>query len=139
MAGANDALCWAGLLQREPDECAQLVSFSRKVLSEFGLWASTLPFYQLDVVNLRVAHQPQADAPEILPWKKNLTSIILDPEHTITSEEAEHFLNTVDGFLWSGGLENELHSILFECRLVALDLVEMMTRRRNNDDPQLPA
>lgn len=86
----------------------------------------TQPFYQLDAENRKITEQ--VDEPCILTWKKNLASIMLDPGQISAFSEAADFLDGVDGFLWTGGLENDLHSMLFECRLVVLDLLELARR-----------
>ncbi len=129
MSGPSEAVTWAGLLQQKPDECAKLLVFSHKMLSTFGFWVATKPFYQLHVENRKVV-QSASPEPDILPWKKNLASILLDPGQATVFDEAEQFVGAVDGFLWTGGLENDLHSVLFDCRLVALDLMEITRRRR---------
>lgn len=115
---------WSDLLQNWPAESETILKFGEKMLGTFGLWALTQPFFDLDAKN-REAEPGVAfwnGGPIIEPTQKNLSAIRQDPCQADACCEAETVIQVLDRLFSKVELEGELFELLWQCRLVALDL-----------------
>lgn len=117
------ARSWSDLLEDWPGESETILKFGEKMLGTFGLWALTQPYFDLDAKN-REAEPGVAffnGGPIIEPTKKNLSAIRQDPCQADACRDAETAIQVLDSLL-KVELEDDLHDLLWQCRLVALDL-----------------
>jgi len=118
---------WSDLLEKWPAESEQILMFGQKMLGMFGLWAVTQPFFDVDAKN-REAEPGLAfwnGQPLIEPQQKSLSSIRQDPCQADARREAETVIQVLDRLFSKVEIEDELFDLLWQCRLVALDLKEI--------------
>ena len=115
---------WSDLLEKWPAESDTILKFGEKMLGTFGLWALTQPFFDVDAKN-REAEPGVAfwnGGPILEPTKKNLSVIRQDPCQADACREAETVIQVLDRLFSKEELEDDLYDLLWQCRLVALDL-----------------